>query len=36
MEAEKILLSERMANSGKPLRTLEEAFELALKFLSSP
>ncbi len=36
LEAEKIFLKERMANNGKPLRTLEESFELALRFLSSP
>ncbi|MBM7069949.1 recombinase family protein [Actibacterium sp. 188UL27-1] len=36
LESEKVLLEERMAYGGKPLNTLEESFELALRFLSSP
>ncbi|WP_281823941.1 recombinase family protein [Jannaschia rubra] len=36
LEAEKILLEEQVAKSGKPQHTLEESFELALAFLSSP
>ncbi len=36
LEKEKILLQETMAKSGQPVRTLEESFELALRFLSSP
>lgn len=36
LESEKALLEERVAMGGKPKNTLEESFELALRFLSSP
>lgn len=36
LESEKLLLEERAASGGKPMTTLEESFELALKFLASP
>ena len=36
LEREKIVAEEKMVTAGKPLRTLEESFELAFRFLSSP
>lgn len=36
LESEKVLLEERVAMGGKPKNTLEESFELALRFLSNP
>ena len=36
LEQEKILTQERMSNVGQPRHTLEESFEHALSFLSSP
>ncbi|WP_342075623.1 zinc ribbon domain-containing protein [Yoonia sp. SS1-5] len=36
LEADKIFLEERIVKGGKPLGTLEESFELALRFLSNP
>ena len=36
LERDKALAEERIASGAKPLHTLEESFELALRFLSSP
>ena len=36
LEEERILLGEQMASGGKPKRTFEESFELAMQFLASP
>ena len=36
LEREKALAEEKLATGGKPRRTLEESFEHALQFLSSP
>src|SRR5690606_12707927 len=36
LEREKVLAQERLATNGKPRLTLEESFEHALAFLSSP
>ena len=36
LEREKALAAEKLATSGKPQRILEESFEHALRFLSSP
>ena len=36
LEREKVLANERLASNGKPRLTLEESFEHALRFLSSP
>ncbi|WP_255720263.1 recombinase family protein [Acuticoccus kalidii] len=36
LEREKAVAEERLAANGKPRLTLEESFELALRFLSSP
>ena len=36
LEKQKLVLAEKLTNSGKPRHTYEEMFELALEFLSSP
>lgn len=36
LEKQKLILAEKLANSGKPKHGFDEMFELALKFLSSP
>ena len=36
LEKEKLLLSEKLENSGKPQRPFEEMFQLACEFLASP
>ncbi len=36
LEKEKLLLTEKLQNQGKPKHTFEEMFELALNFLSNP
>ncbi len=36
LEREKIVLEEKIAQTGKPRHTLEESFELSMQFLSSP
>jgi hypothetical protein len=36
LEREKLLLTEKQANSAHPRRSFEEMFELALGFLASP
>ena len=36
LEREKALIEEKLQESTKPRHTLEESFELALRFLSSP
>lgn len=36
LEAEKLVLAEKAAGSGKPLRPFAQMFELALRFLASP
>jgi site-specific DNA recombinase len=36
LERDKLLMQEQMAKTGKPKGTLEESFELAMGFLSSP
>lgn len=36
LEREKLVMAEKMATSGKPVRPFDEMFELALRFLASP
>lgn len=36
LENDKLIMQEKIKNSGKPLHTFEQMFELSMKFLSSP